>query len=51
MSAVALHEFLNGNDVYGSNIEETERTAYLRKLGIPILCHTPQTTGTIPIWL
>jgi UDP-N-acetylmuramate--alanine ligase len=36
MSAVALHEFLNGNDVYGSNIEETERTAYLRKLGIPI---------------
>ncbi|PLV58986.1 UDP-N-acetylmuramate--L-alanine ligase [Thermotoga sp. KOL6] len=36
MSALALHEFLRGEKIYGSNIEETERTTYLKKLGIPI---------------
>lgn len=36
MSSIALHEFLNGSEVYGSNIEENERTKYLRKMGIDI---------------
>ncbi len=36
MSSLALHEFLNGIEVYGSNIEENERTKYLRKVGIEI---------------
>jgi len=36
MSALALHEFFSGNEVYGSNIEETERTTYLKKLKIPV---------------
>ena len=36
MSSIALHEFLSGTEVYGSNIEENERTRYLRKMGIDI---------------
>jgi len=36
MSALALHEYFKGNEIYGSNLEENERVKYLRDLGLNV---------------
>ena len=37
MSALALHlKLKNGDEVYGSNLEENDRTIYLREHGIEV---------------
>ncbi len=46
MSSIALHEYFEGHEVYGSNLEETERTSYLRKFGIKVF--VPHSRGN---WL
>jgi len=36
MSSLALHAHLSGYNVYGSDIYKSERTAFLKKIGIDV---------------